>query len=91
MMLMTTLSEKELERREGVFEDLVHIEIIRCQSSMGLIGPPVQKITKWVKVSVPKDELRKRILNLVQCGITPTFEIEDATAPYGPSTDEWES
>ena len=90
MMLMTTLSEKELERREGVFHDLVRIEIIRCQSSMGLIGPPVQRITKWIKVNVPEDELKKRILNLVSGNITLTFEIEDAVAPYGPSTEEWE-
>ena len=91
MMLMTTLSEKELERRKGVFQDLVRIQILRCQASYGVIGPPVQRITKWVRVDVPKDELRKRIMELIRSGIPPTFEIEDAVEPFGHSTDEWEN
>lgn len=90
MYLMERLSEKEIERRKGVFQDLVLVETILCNSSMGLLGPPVQRIREWVKVDVPKKELRERILHLVREGIAPTFEVENAKKPYGPRTEEWE-
>ena len=70
--------------KEGIFEDLVHLQVVRRQMNDEIVGLPSEIITGWYRVARPQDEIKREILSLIQSRTIPKFWIEDSCHPYVP-------